>query len=153
MVTKDPCEVLKNSGLDFKCLIASKGRLTQCLECPPMTNEDTPRTRTEGRGRGRPKLNGEGQGGILDVQTFRKENAMRINRKLNIYKELPYGAAFDLLKVYLNWKCENCLKSFEDDTFLLTLHHLTPRAKGGGTYLANLKLLCKKCHDETEGKI
>lgn len=47
-----------------------------------------------------------------------------------------------------NYTCQRCGKN--NPGYWLTIHHVTPRAIGGGDNVENLITLCNKCHDEVE---
>ena len=58
----------------------------------------------------------------------------------------PAGSGYDRNAILRRdrFQCQCCGKTFQPD--LLEVHHVTPRARGGGDAKTNLVTLCLKCH-------
>ena len=63
-----------------------------------------------------------------------------------VYKEIKRTMAQGCGNV-----CRRCRKRFK--SYMLSLHHIVPRSKGGSGDFDNLILLCNECHDYVEENI
>ena len=81
----------------------------------------------------------KGQGQAIQDTSWHK----RVYRQV----EKPYGLAPEIAAAVRNrdHACQIC-----DSERHLSVHHIIPRSEGGLDKLANLILLCSRCHDEVE---
>ena len=77
----------------------------------------------------------------------------RINRKDVVYLNGEYitehwSTTRKKVLIRDGWKCQKCERYLGEDWDEPTIHHITPRYRGGGDNLENLITLCEDCHRE-----
>ena len=89
-----------------------------------------------------------------EIPDYIMERVLKINPEIEYYEEvyLPESRKKNVRNILKEIdKCEDCSKEFNIEE--LEVHHKTPLFKGGNNNRDNLKILCKKCHQNEHQKI